>query len=41
MKKYDGLYIFAGNAKDDVLESNFPMLCLAHWFKLTFVLLQP
>ena len=23
MKKYDGLYIFAGNAKDDVLESNF------------------
>jgi len=22
MKKYDGLYIFAGNAKDDVLESN-------------------
>ena len=23
MKKYDGLYIFAGNAKDDVLENNF------------------
>ena len=23
MKKYDGFYIFAGNAKDDVLESNF------------------
>ena len=23
MKKYEGLYIFAGNAKDDVLESNF------------------
>ncbi len=23
MKKYDGLYIFAGNAKDDVLESIF------------------
>ena len=23
MKKYDGLYIVAGNAKDDVLESNF------------------
>ena len=23
MKKYDGLYIFAGNAKDDVLESSF------------------
>ena len=23
MRKYDGLYIFAGNAKDDVLESNF------------------
>lgn len=22
MKKYDGLYIFAGNAKDDVLESS-------------------
>ena len=22
MKKYDGLYSFAGNAKDDVLESN-------------------
>ena len=23
MRKYDGLYIFAGNAKDDVLEGNF------------------
>ena len=22
MKKYDGLYIFAGNAKDDVLEAS-------------------
>ena len=22
MKKYDGLYIFAGNAKDDVLENS-------------------
>ena len=22
MKKYDGLYIYAGNAKDDDLESN-------------------
>ena len=25
MRKYDGLYIFAGNAKDDVLESIFAM----------------
>ena len=24
MKKYDGLYIFAGQAKDDVLEGRVP-----------------